>query len=206
MAHARSYRQTTGGRSPVELDATLKESETEAEFNARVREAYEGIPGDCVLDCSDENIYVYHYTGNIGLVQRDLRAVLDEGQMRAVENAYKEERLEEAWLVRKELINFKKVCLHLFEEARSTEKDLRQTRLLYSSSSVRHLETLTLPYPNPLNPNNHRQMATYFFGDNGRAQREDGSVNHSERYTVTAQEMQRAKGEHNLTPEYSPVT
>jgi hypothetical protein len=75
----------------------------------------------------EHNIYDFHVSGNLSLVRRDLAAVVPNAKLptsflASVEEAVADAGLENAWHVRRELINFKKLCLHLFEDARSTEK------------------------------------------------------------------------------------
>ena len=64
--------------------------------------------------------------GGWDLIRRDLiLANIDEESIQALENGPCKELIR-AFRVRKELIHYKKVCLHLFEEARTIERELKQ--------------------------------------------------------------------------------
>ena len=96
----------------------------EVEFGSHVRESYTEIPGLCVLDMCEQNIKLFHVSGDNSLILRDLRAVLDPAEVEVVVAAMGAAELEDAWRIRREMINFKKLCLHLFDDAKSTEKGL----------------------------------------------------------------------------------
>ena len=60
------------------------------------------------------------------MVDRDLAATLPANAAEAVHSVLRDHGLQNAFQVRRELCNFKKVCLNIFQEGKLIEKDLRQ--------------------------------------------------------------------------------
>jgi hypothetical protein len=150
------------------MPAPTEEKQEEEMFNARVRSIYGTIiPGLCVLDVKEQNIKLFHITGDNSIIKNDLEAILEPQETATVLIAMTNAGLEDAWRIRRELISFKKLCLHLFDDAKSTEKALRQMSTFFYGDGSHGVDPATgrdLPYP------------------------------HSERYNATSAEMQRCKG------------
>lgn len=69
--------------------------------------------------------------GDFALIKRDLiLANVDDASIQALENGPCAELIR-AFKVRRELIHYKKVCLHLFEEAQKIERELKQAVSFY---------------------------------------------------------------------------
>lgn len=78
-----------------------------------------------IFDYSIKNSLLFSQ-GDWSLIARDLRlAGVDEQSIQALEAGPCAELLR-AFRIRREIIHYKKVCLHLFEEARKIEKELKQ--------------------------------------------------------------------------------
>lgn len=113
-----SEHDTDGGdQSPIDWNA----SDWEAHLRAVLSKA---VPGLCVLDMREETILSYSL-GNFALVERDLRCALAPSWARRLEESIRAEMLD-ALAVRRELINYKKLCLHVWQAGSTVEKDLRQ--------------------------------------------------------------------------------
>jgi hypothetical protein len=65
-------------------------------------------------------------SGSYDLVLRDLRAVLPTSVVVRLQEACTTSRVQEAFGIRRELINFKKICLHVWHSARELERELQQ--------------------------------------------------------------------------------
>ena len=78
-----------------------------------------------ILDYSPDNALLFSQ-GTWSLIQRDLRLVgLVEDDIVALEDGPCRP-IVKAFAVRRELVNYKKICLHLFEEAMRVEQELQQ--------------------------------------------------------------------------------
>ena len=93
------------------------------ELNLREK-LFAKVPGLCVLDLLETNILSYSQ-GDWGLIERDLLAAFSEELAWLILECFKDE-VQTCLAVRRELINFKKLCLHLWQTATGFEKDLRQ--------------------------------------------------------------------------------
>ena len=94
------------------------------DWHERLREKLARVPGLCVLDLVEGNILSFSQ-GDWGLVERDVLAAFSEELATLILECFRDE-VQTCLTVRRELINFKKLCLHLWQTASSFEKDLRQ--------------------------------------------------------------------------------
>ena len=107
-----------------------------AEFAATVRQQAGQHRGLCALDLTVENVADFEY-GKWALAERDLRELTASGALPAhvaatLRRVCASHRAAAAFDLRVELVNYKKVVLHLFNEGGVIEKDLRQlTALLH---------------------------------------------------------------------------
>eukprot|EP00439_Symbiodinium_sp_Y106_P024433 s7257_g2.t7 len=103
----------------------------EEDWQERLRKRLTAVPGLCVLDLVEGNILSYSQ-GDWGLVEKDVHAAFSEKLAQRILACFKEE-VQTCLAVRRELINFKKLCLHLWQTATGLEKDLRQLASFYYS-------------------------------------------------------------------------
>ena len=107
-------------QSPFAPDGTWPE---QAAFQKYVRDLK--LSGGCTLDVTPANILTYSCSS--AMVDRDLEATLPAAACAAVKSVLQQQHsLQNAFQVRRELCNFKKVCLNIFQEGKLIEKDLRQ--------------------------------------------------------------------------------
>ncbi|CAJ1363666.1 unnamed protein product [Effrenium voratum] len=100
----------------------------------RVRKLVAEIPGPCVLNLAEENILSFGQ-GDWALIERDVAAAFSPDLASVILDCFREE-VQTCLAVRRELINFKKLCLHLWQSATSVEKDLRQLASFYYTELV----------------------------------------------------------------------
>mmetsp|Transcript_3686 Transcript_3686/g.13616 ORF Transcript_3686/g.13616 Transcript_3686/m.13616 type:complete len:666 (-) Transcript_3686:106-2103(-) len=96
----------------------------EAWLRGRLASGPFAVPGPCVLDVSEDVILSYPQS-DFALVEQDLRAAFPQGVARKLEDAIRDE-VTTCLTVRRELINYKKLCLHMWKAGSTVEKDLRQ--------------------------------------------------------------------------------
>ncbi|CAK9010297.1 unnamed protein product [Durusdinium trenchii] len=82
------------------------------------------VPGKCVLELTEENILSYGQ-GDWSLIERDLFAAFSADLAHFLLNCFRE-LVQTCLVVRRELINYKKLCLHMWQAGSLLEKDLRQ--------------------------------------------------------------------------------
>lgn len=82
------------------------------------------VPGPCVLDLSEENILSFGQ-GDWSLVERDIKAAFSSDLANLILDCFKDV-VQTCLAVRRELINYKKLCLHMWQAGTALEKDLRQ--------------------------------------------------------------------------------
>lgn len=116
-----------------------------------------------IFDYSLKNALLFSQ-GDWSLIARDLRlAGVDEESIETLETGPCAELLQ-AFRIRRETIHYKKVCLHLFEEARRIEKELKQCMSFFfwcDGDDIRegakaHMDALTSLCKN----NEHEQDST----------------------------------------------
>ncbi|CAE8599730.1 unnamed protein product [Polarella glacialis] len=96
-----------------------------ADWEARLREVLvKAVSGPCVLDLQQENILSFGQ-GDWAYVEKDLRAAFSPALADALLACFSDE-VQACLACRRELINFKKLCLHLWQAGSGVEKDLRQ--------------------------------------------------------------------------------
>jgi hypothetical protein len=91
--------------------------------------------GPCVLDATPNHMLNYSQ-GSYSLVQRELRAVLPPAAADAVDRLCAESGVADAFAARRELVNFKKICLNTYQLAKAYEKDLRQLTTFFFCDMV----------------------------------------------------------------------
>ena len=133
-------------------------------WEEHVRRAAARMGGPCVLDANDDNMH--HFAqGSFELVRKDLEATLDgPAEVAAVCAACEAVGVLDAFAVRRELINYKKVCLHLMLRVQGTERRLA------------------------------RLTTFYFRVHGADIKKGAGGYVHDERYTALANALQRCKG------------
>ena len=111
-----------------------------------------------MFDYTQKNALLFSQ-GDFGLIKRDLLyAGVDDASIQALENGPCAELLR-AYRVRRELIHYKKVCLHLFEEARKIERELKQATSFFfwddddnkEEGARAHLEAIVSLAPSDMN-------------------------------------------------------
>ena len=117
------------------------------EFERHVRAVTASTPGPCPYDLDLQNIR-NSPQGNFGLVMRDLRAVFPEESdgskandgvsedVRFIEETCRSAGVHNAFHLRRELVNLKKVCQHILEDAKQTERELKQLTTFYYNDIV----------------------------------------------------------------------
>ena len=124
----------------LESDAAAWEAYARAACEARV-------PGDCVLDASPKTILSYEQ-GNLSLVARDLTAVFPPTLAREALETCDAAGLGDAFDLRRNVVNLKKVLLHSWHAAEPLEKELRQLSTFFRCVRVvRHHRRRPPPRP-----------------------------------------------------------
>jgi hypothetical protein len=103
----------------------------QAVFEAHVRAytaAEYGAKALCVLDLGRHNALNFH-TGSLDILVSDVRRTLPAFAVSRLASILEEHGVPRAFEVRRELVNFKKVCLHLFQNNTVLEKELRQVHI-----------------------------------------------------------------------------
>eukprot|EP00927_Polykrikos_kofoidii_P059829 TRINITY_DN54952_c0_g1_i1.p1 TRINITY_DN54952_c0_g1~~TRINITY_DN54952_c0_g1_i1.p1 ORF type:complete len:653 (-),score=94.80 TRINITY_DN54952_c0_g1_i1:68-2026(-) len=104
-------------------------------WDEKLRPFLRGVPGNCVLDLRESNILTYAQ-GDWTLIQRDLQCAFSEGVSANI-SACIENDLRSCYSVRRELINYKKLCLHMWKTGSTLEKDLRQLASFFFNDLVK---------------------------------------------------------------------
>jgi len=94
------------------------------EWRAYVRAAYASNPGQCPLDVNVDNIYSFNQ-GSMSFIEQDLR-VLPEAMARQALDAMDRVALRDAFDLRRNVVNLKKVLLHSWHTSEPLEKELRR--------------------------------------------------------------------------------
>ena len=89
-----------------------------------LRQKLSKVPGPCVLDLSEENVLSFGQ-GDWSLVERDISVAFSTTLAEVLLNSFKDV-VQTCLAVRRELINYKKLCLHMWQAGSAVEKDLRQ--------------------------------------------------------------------------------
>lgn len=91
----------------------------------------------CVLDVCEENILQFAGFSSVRPTERDLHLVLPESDAATVLRVLEEHHaVRAAFAVRCELVNFKKLLLHVVREASGLEKDLRRASSFFFADLV----------------------------------------------------------------------
>lgn len=91
------------------------------------------LPGQHVLEVTPDNVVNYN-CGAFWLVQRDLEAVLPSAHARQALQLLRSAGVPEAFHVREELVNYKKVCLHVHQQGVLLERSLSQLATFFRTS------------------------------------------------------------------------
>ena len=91
------------------------------EWRAYVRAAYASNPGQCPLDVNVDNIYSF-MQGSMSFIEQDLR-VLPEAMARQALDAMDRVALRDAFDLRRNVVNLKKVLLHSWHTSEPLEKE-----------------------------------------------------------------------------------
>jgi len=84
----------------------------------------DSVPGPCVLDLREDIILTFGQ-GDWSLVERDLRSAFSEELAKVLESCVREQ-VTVGLAIRRELINYKKLCLHVMQAGMTIDKDMRQ--------------------------------------------------------------------------------
>eukprot|EP00929_Paragymnodinium_shiwhaense_P115874 TRINITY_DN85028_c0_g1_i1.p1 TRINITY_DN85028_c0_g1~~TRINITY_DN85028_c0_g1_i1.p1 ORF type:complete len:656 (+),score=152.50 TRINITY_DN85028_c0_g1_i1:64-2031(+) len=93
------------------------------------------VPGPSVFDATPSNINDY-CCGSFSLIERDVNAVLPQALAGDVIALLREVKLPDAFRLREELINYKKVLLHDHHEGLAIERTLAQLTAFFHDSDV----------------------------------------------------------------------
>jgi hypothetical protein len=100
-------------------------------WEEHVRASAERLGGPCVLDANDSNMHNFAQ-GSFELIRKDLEATLDcSADVAAVCSACEAVGITDAFAVRRELINYKKVMLHMMLNVQRTEQRLARLTTFY---------------------------------------------------------------------------
>eukprot|EP00873_Tetraselmis_striata_P029932 jgi/Tetstr1/450196/TSEL_037235.t2 len=111
----------------------------EACWEAHVRNAWRSVQGPvCIFEINDVNIADF-CQGDILLVEQDLLAVLPPEVAEDVMCLLKHAGLADAFHVRRELVNYKKVCLNVYQDSDRLEKDIRQMCSFFHGSDAQEM-------------------------------------------------------------------
>jgi len=130
-ARARASAPADAARKALELDDPIA-------FERRVRALYGGQPpahirGDCVLDAGEHNILLYEQ-GRWSLVERDVLAGFGSALgARVAEFLNARGSISDAFAIRRNCVNLKKVLLHAQYDIAIVEKKLRRLSTFYRS-------------------------------------------------------------------------
>jgi len=138
------------------------------EWEKHVRAEASRLGGPCVLDANADNMQKYAQ-GSFELVKKDLAILDDQAEISAVCAACEAVGVLDAFAVRRELINYKKVCLHMMHRIQGTERKLSRLATFYFRDV---------------------QVAEIKRGESRKA----GEFEHGERYTALAKALQRCRG------------
>eukprot|EP00929_Paragymnodinium_shiwhaense_P062012 TRINITY_DN30961_c0_g1_i1.p1 TRINITY_DN30961_c0_g1~~TRINITY_DN30961_c0_g1_i1.p1 ORF type:complete len:565 (+),score=72.67 TRINITY_DN30961_c0_g1_i1:102-1697(+) len=97
---------------------------------SELRERCEKVPGKNPLDVNTNNTYNYS-CGAYSLVERDIKAVLPPATAEAVLEKLHQGGVPRAFRVREELVNYKKVSLHIHEQGVQLERSLGQVAAFF---------------------------------------------------------------------------
>ena len=112
-----------------------EQQDVAAAFAARVRGLSSDSRSPCVLDVSAKSILNYPQ-GSFSLIASDLLAAFGASTGEAAVVALRAAGVADAFTVRRELVNFKKCCLHWFHEAQQLEKELQRSCMYHRGLRV----------------------------------------------------------------------
>ena len=116
-------------------------SAVEFEDHVRKKHVERRIPGPCVYDVNEANI-LSSPQGSWDLVLGDLNYVFGSSPkagcrlVMAIESVCKDTGIQKAFAFRRELINFKKVCQHVYINSKQLETHLKQLTTYCFSDAV----------------------------------------------------------------------
>ena len=131
-------RAPTRASAPVATALKALELDDPIAFERRVRALYGGqspahIRGDCVLDAGEHNILLYEQ-GRWSLVERDVLAAFGSALgARVAEFLNARGSISDAFAIRRNCVNLKKVLLHAQYDMAIVEKKLRRLSTFYRS-------------------------------------------------------------------------
>eukprot|EP00854_Cymbomonas_tetramitiformis_P012148 gene12148-14354_t len=95
-------------------------------FHLHVRQCRAHVAGPCVLDVNMNNILEFPGFSTFSIAKADLEACLPSKIVSTIETICGDHGIWSAFSVRKEMINFKKVLLHIMQDAFVLEKQLKR--------------------------------------------------------------------------------
>ena len=108
----------------VPTEAWTRDTPVDA-WRAYVRAAYASNPGQCPLDVTRDNIFSYNQ-GSMSFIEQDLTRVLPPSMAAQALDAMDRMKLRDAFDLRRNVVNLKKVLLHSWHTSEPTEKELRR--------------------------------------------------------------------------------
>jgi hypothetical protein len=121
-----SNSNSSGGGESARDEGDCREA-----FERRVRAATTCIPGPCSLDVCPGNVLRCSGFSSSQAFFFELGLVFGKAKLEEIWSVCEEAKLEEAFVIRNELVNFKKYCLRAFQRHQLVDCSLRRLSSLY---------------------------------------------------------------------------
>ena len=101
---------------------------TDVEWQAHLARAFLDTPGQSVADVTTTEVcgLLNFAQGSVDVVHDDLRRILPPDVAARAAEVLRQRGLDDAFTVRRELVNYKKACLNIYRAAAQLDRDLRQ--------------------------------------------------------------------------------
>ena len=146
--HTSSRRLMAGGERSVGSIMSIDPADlwvaADEDFQEWVLErAYADNPAQCPLsaDEDDPTCSLIHFAqGSLEVVHDDLRRVLPPAQLKEAIDILRVVGIDDAFVVRRELVNYKKTCLNIQRCATQLDRDLRQLVTFFKGSDDERID------------------------------------------------------------------